>query len=178
MIQLLFALTQLAFAAPQQAVTYYDRPCYSDDGDVLTTHLQVQDGKWVLTHIAYEEDACKQSYLAFEIQYGVRIDGGNVDLTVTESSYTPLTEEVAEALNMVRYCEYTDWRRNEKKVVSGYLCDEYKAPNVGDKTYSIFKTEPKDGQELFYLGTASQESSGKSPLQRHKKFERLPFYRR
>ncbi|MFV3408799.1 hypothetical protein ACNH6C_09350 [Bdellovibrio bacteriovorus] len=175
MMHLFLLLTQLVWATPQAAL--YERPCYVDEGDALTTHLQVSENQWILTHLAYEEDACKQAYLAFEIQYTTATAGTEVDLTVSESSYTPLTEEVAEALNMVKYCDYTDWKRGEKKVVSGYLCDEYKAPNVGDKTYSIFKTEQKDGAELLYIGAASAQGSGKSPSQRHKKYEPLPFFK-
>ncbi|BEV69174.1 hypothetical protein Bb109J_c2594 [Bdellovibrio bacteriovorus] len=88
-MHLFLLLTQLVWAAPQTAL--YERPCYIDEGDALTTHLQVADSQWIMTHVAYEEDACKQPYLTFEIQYNTVTVGTAVDMTVTESSYTPLT---------------------------------------------------------------------------------------
>lgn len=174
-MHLFILLTQLVWAAPQTGA-HYERPCYTDGEDALTTHLQVQGNQWVVTHVAFEEEACTTSYLIYENQFKARVAGENVDLTLTEASYTTLTDEVTESLNWVGYCGFSDWKTMEKKVVTGLECDEYQAPKEGDVIYSIFKQEQQGPATALYLGESSVNASGKTPEERHTKLERLPYF--
>lgn len=175
MIQIILLLTQIAWSSPQQtAPVHYEQACYTDGEDALTTHLHTDANRWVLTHVAFEEDQCQNSYLTFEIQYKVRQKQSEIDMTVTEVSYTTLTDEVTEALNWIGYCGFTDWKTHEKKVVSGLECDEYKAPAEGDITYSIVRRE----DNALYLGRSSAQADGKSPEQRHDRWDHRPFLRK
>lgn len=175
MIYFLLLLTQLTWAVPQQN-SHFERPCYSDGEDALTTHLHVTDRQWIFTHVAFEEDSCQKPYLTFEVQYKVRTKMSEIDMTVTEASYTTLTDEVTESLNWISYCGFTDWKTNEKKIVTGMECSDYSAPTLGDVTYSIF--EKAEGGNLLYVGAASQEASGKTPEERHQKLEKRPYFLR
>lgn len=169
---LVASLSPAAFAAD---VKNYHRSCYLDEADALTTDLTDDGSVWTITHTAFEEDLCQNPYLVYEVKFATEKNSENIDLTVQESSYIPVTEEVAMALNLIRYCGYTDWAPKQKKVVSGYLCDEFKAPNVGDKLYTIFKTEQKDSNTLLYIGRDTEGKLGKTPSSRHTSWDKRAF---
>ncbi len=169
---LVTSLNPAALAADTQT---YHRSCHLDEGDALTTDITDDGSVWTITHTAFEEDLCQNPYLVYEVKFGTDKNSQNIDLTVQESSYIPVTEEVAMALNLINYCGYTDWAPKEKKVVSGYLCDEFKAPNVGDKLYTIFKTEQKDSDTLLYIGRDTEEKLGKTPASRHTSWDKRAF---
>lgn len=170
-----FFTTSIVPAAFAADVKTYHRSCHLDEGDALTTDITDDGSVWTITHTAFEEDLCNNPYLVYEVKFATEKNSQNIDLTVHESSYIPVTEEVAMALNLISYCGYTDWAPKEKKVVSGYLCDEFKAPNVGDKLYTIFKTEQKDSDTLLFIGRDTEGKLGKTPASRHTSWDKRAF---
>lgn len=151
----------------------YQRPCYAIDDDYLTTELNVTGNKWTLQHIAYEDDKCGQAYLIYQVDYKVKSEEQNIDMTTVEVSYMSLSDEVSEALNMVSYCGISDWKKKEKRVVTGKLCDEFNAPKQGDMIYSIIKVQGND----LYLGTMSGTADGKTPETRYDQVDSLPLHK-
>lgn len=170
-------LTSLAeeTSAAADGAKHFHRACHIDEGDVLTTDIVETNSMWTITHTAFEEDRCHFPYLVYEVKYATEKHQEKIDLTVIETSYTPITEEVAMALNLIRYCGYSDWAKKEKKIVSGYLCDEFKAPNNGDKLFTIFKTEQKNENFVLYIGMPTEGRLGKTSGTRHQSFDKRPF---
>lgn len=171
---LLFSVLLSSVAGANENKTYH-RACHIDEGDVLTTDIVKSDSQWTITHTAFEDDACEQPYLAFEVAYTPKYQDENLDLVVTESAYTPITQEVAMVLNMISYCGYTDWAPKEKKTVSGYLCDEFKAPNKGDTLYTISRTEKSGDDELLFIGLPTEGRQGNKADNRHKSWDKRAF---
>src|SRR5437868_5030594 len=153
MISVLIVLVNLAFAAAPADGSYV-RSCYIvNDDDALQSMMQIKQDKWVQTHTAFEEDSCKTPYLIYQTEYKAVVSGGSLDLSVVEASYTILSREVAEALNMVSYCGFNNWKPHSKRVVTGLLCDEFQVPAKSDVLYSVFKTQINaDHSEALYLG--------------------------
>ncbi len=177
MITALLLFMQLSHAAPIESANY-QRPCYLDEDDALSTHLAIDNNKWTITHTAYEDEACSEEYLIFETQYKALQSGNDLDMTVIETSYISLTGEVTEALNLVGYCGFFDWKTKEKKVVSESVCGDYIPPQLGEVLYTYYKTGTNSqGQEELYLGESWAEFNGKSPDQRHQRLQKRSFYK-
>lgn len=176
MISVLIVLLNLAFAAAPADGSYL-RSCYTvNEDDALQSVMQIQQDKWTQTHTAFEEASCKTPYLIYQTEYKAAVSGGELDLSVVEASYTILSREVAEALNMVNYCGFNNWKPNAKRVVTGLLCDEFQVPAQSDVLYSIFKIQPNADQDAaLYLGASAQNEDGKTPSARHQGFESTPY---
>lgn len=178
MIYFLLLLSQWTWASSQPSTMHFERPCYTEDDDTLTTALRISGSQWTVTHTAFEERFCETPYLTYELQYKVRTQDQNIDMTVLEASYTPLSDVVSEALNMISFCGYADWKTKKSKVVTGDQCDEFQQPATGQVIYSIFKQQSQTGITTLFLGTASLGADGKTEEGRHQELERLPFFLR
>lgn len=94
-------------------------------------------------------------------------------MKTTEVSYTILTEEVTMILNDMNWCGFNNWKTNEKKVVTGKVCDEFQTPKLNEVLYSIVETK-NEGSEL-YLGMPTEKFTGKTAEKRHQKLDPLGF---
>ncbi|MBC7372059.1 MAG: hypothetical protein H7326_10865 [Bdellovibrionaceae bacterium] len=173
MMTLWMMFISMAFSAAPVDGTYV-HSCYSVEDDVLATQVSVSHGDWSILHTAFEDEACAKPYLIFELKYRAVVDSTNLDLQTQEVSYVSLSDVVSRALNEVGYCGFTDWVTNEKKIVTGLLCDSYQASAAGDVLYSIFKID--DGKSLF-LGTPSASENGRTPGKRYRELESSPYIR-
>lgn len=168
---------QLSYAAPLESANY-QRPCYLDEDDALSTHLAIENNKWTITHTAFEDEACATEYLIYENQYKVIQAGNDLDMTVVETSYTPVTDETTEALNLIGYCGFFDWQKKEKKVVSQSVCGDFVPPQLGEVLYTYYKAgQDSDGRDQLFLGESWAEFNGSTPDQRHQRLEKRPFYK-
>ncbi|MEN0057788.1 MAG: hypothetical protein AAGB31_03045, partial [Bdellovibrio sp.] len=101
---------------------------------------------------------------------------GDLDLTALEATYTPLTDEVTEALNWIAYCGLTNWKTGEAQVVSGRQCDEYTPPTAGDVTYTIYDLRwASDVSQELFLGERSLQYDGRTPEKRHQRLQSRSF---
>lgn len=176
MISALMIVLNMAFAATPADGSYL-RSCYVvGDDDVLQSALQIQQNKWIQTHTAFEEDSCQTPYLIFETQYRALVVDSNVDLVVEEVSYTTLSKEVSDALNLIKYCGFTNWKAHQKKIVTGLLCDEFQAPKAAEILFSIFKIQVNADQSIaLYLGKPAAGEDGKSSSTRYRGIEAAPY---
>ncbi|MNJ99907.1 hypothetical protein D3C87_176880 [compost metagenome] len=174
---LLLSFSLLPLTVSAQQGTFWTTECYSTDEDILQEELFQKDGRWEHTHVAYEEENCQKAYLRFQQVSKARLAGQKLDLTHVETSYTPLSEEVAEALNSVAWCGISHWRQHEKQVVTGLVCGDYKAAQAGDMTYSIFKVSSLSKTvRVFLWGKATPALDGKSEATRFQDLNERPFY--
>ncbi|MDG0815833.1 hypothetical protein [Bdellovibrio svalbardensis] len=173
-----FFISNLVFAQATTSLDgLYQRPCFVADTDALTTEISIEKNQWKIQHIAYEDEKCEKAYLIYEVDYKVKSENNrDLDMTAIEVSYMTLSDEVSQALNMVHYCGFEDWKTKTKKIVTGRVCDEFQAPASGDILYSIFTLNQKaDAKWELFLGTASATGDGKTPETRHDQVDSLPF---
>ena len=169
---LFLAITVLLTTLTSQAADYL-RPCHTVDDDVLQTALQTDGTDWTITYSAFEDSACETPYIHYEIKYSIKTKAQYIDMTTKEVSYTVVSDEVSEALNMVGYCGFSDWKANEKRIVTGKICDEFQAPKENEVLYSIFEVNVQTSE--LKLGTSSGKYNGKSPDLRHQNFDTPGF---
>ncbi|MEK2690356.1 hypothetical protein [Bdellovibrio sp. GT3] len=177
MVRLALFLTQILFAAPQAHNNVdgeYVKGCYLMGDDSLISTLSVQGAAWKYSHVAYEDEKCTKAYLTYQVNYKVKAVDRFIDMTTVETSYTSLTEGVTEALNLINWCGFEDWKTGTPKVVTGLVCDEYKNPDEGEILYSTYQIKAQTPL-LMFMGTASSELDGKTPQTRYQMTERLPF---
>jgi hypothetical protein len=130
MITALIVLMNMAFAAAPADGSYLRSYYTMNDEDTLQSVIDIESGRWIQTHVAFEDGACKIPYLIYQTEYSAQADGGDLDLAMAEASYTLLSDEVSEVLNMIGYCGFTNWKAHEKKTVTGLLCDEFQVPKI------------------------------------------------
>lgn len=176
MLKIVLLFSQILFAAPQVTNINgeYVQACHLMDDDSLITNLSIKDAAWKFSHVAYEDEKCTKAYLVYELQYKVKAIDRAVDMTMIQASYVSLTDTVTESLNMISWCGFSDWKTNEAKVVSGKVCDEYKAPDEGEILYSTYQVKAQTPLNIF-MGTASSGLDGTTPETRYHQPERLPF---
>ncbi len=177
MILFLVFLSQMVFAAPATTLEgQYMHFCYTIGEDTLASTVQIQGAEWVQTHRAFEDEKCQTPYLTFETRYQARVSGSSLDLRIEEVSYSSLTDEVTRALNEISYCGFSDWETQQKKIVTGHLCNEFQTPKVSQVIYSTYSLQTKpDGSVELYLGTSKAGEDGSTPQSRHQGLETIPY---
>lgn len=174
MKKLLFLIiTVLLTSLASQAADYLGH-CHAIEDDVLQTSLNINGGDWAISHTAFEDSACETPYLNYEIKYSVKTNARHIDMSVKEVSYTVYSDEVSEALNMVGYCGFSDWQANEKRIVTGKICDEFRTPKENEILYSIFELK-NEGSEV-YLGRPTGKFNGKTIETRHQCLDPYTFF--
>lgn len=154
------------------------RPCYAVSDDILNSEIQISGSAWSTKFTAFEESGCKTAYLVFETLYSIQHQEPHpsgfhkLDLSVQEVSYTPLSDEVAEALNFMTYCGFDNWKKDEKKIVTGLICDEFEAPAKGTILYTIFQISK---EASLMLGTESKGAEGFSENTRHQHLDKKEY---
>lgn len=173
----LLALSFSVLTAQASGKTQWKTECYKVDDDVLREELIQNNLQWLHNHVAYEDDNCQTPYLRYQQVSTARISGHQLDLTHVETSYTALTDEVAEALNLIAWCEITDWKSQEKRIVTGKDCGDFKPRSEGEVTYTFFEIRAISATErIFNWGEASESHDGSTPTRRHIMGSPHPFY--
>ncbi|WP_413568361.1 hypothetical protein ACLWBD_12225 [Bdellovibrio sp. HCB117] len=165
---LLLAMTffsNFVFANPVNPQGEFLRSCYEDDTDFLASVLNIKNSDWTFTHTGYEDESCSKPYIIYEEKFAATIDGVNLDLQATQASYTTLTDTVTEALNMIAYCGFHDWKTGEKKIVTDLICDDYAPPRTGETRFTLLQIS-EEGAQLS-LGKESHGHNGTSVDRRH-----------
>jgi len=144
-----------------------------------------QQGRLEWVRVGFEEENCQKPYLEYSLLFAYLFDNQNkIDLLVKEAAYTPLTDEVAEALNLVSYCGSRNWKKNHRQVVSGQDCDGFHPPQKEAKLFWILQLsesgsgqmrERGGGQSQILWGEPRLGSEGESELSRVRNFDDLPY---
>lgn len=151
-------------------VRHWSTQCYLVDDDVLQSEIEMTGTHWTMTHTAFEQEKCQKAYLQFNLRYKTLTHNGQIDLTTIEASYLILTDEVANALNSIGYCDFHDWKANVLKVVTGKVCSDFQVPALGSVVYSIFELEKKNSQTYLKIGHADSQHDGNSAARRFVQF--------
>lgn len=170
----LFLFSSLTSIAANQGAKKYFRPCYDEDSDYLQTEIVIQKNIWTITYTAFEERNCATPYIQYEVKYQTTETQPNIDMTALEVSYTANSELVSEVLNTIKYCGFTDWKPQEKKIVTGKLCDEFQTPKANEVLYSIFATLNQENE--LYIGMPQGNYNGKNPELRHQNLDPRGFH--
>ena len=172
MITALLTLLSLSFAQT------FERPCFvAGDDDMLTSKIQITDSQWTVTHTAYVDEACKETYLVFETTSKVKVEADKIDMTTLEVSYVSTRDDVTRALNEIAFCEKQDWVTHHRQIVTGYQCQDFAAPALGQVVYSIFEVQEKDGKTEARIGEASPAGDGSASEKRHAQLESQPYFK-
>lgn len=147
---------------------------YGDDS-ILISKLEIRGYKWSITHDAFEDDKCAKPWLQHKLSYKVNQQGHNLDMTLVSASYVALTSETVEALNLVSYCGFADWKVKVEKNVLGKECQDYKVPKQGQILYSTFLMSQVEAKPAVSLGVPSADLDGGSPATRFQKVSDVPF---
>jgi hypothetical protein len=154
----------------------FAKPCarFGED-DFLRSRLELGPaGSWRRLRTAYEEESCLTPWIEFiEDATVVSVKGEELDLRIERVSYRPLTEEVAEALNLAAFCGITDWAAKELREVSGRQCGDYPAPAPHAAVYTRLRRE----EDSLRLAEEGPGQDGSRPERRHGRFE-AAVYRR
>jgi hypothetical protein len=171
MITALLTLLSLSFAQT------FERPCFvAGEDDMLTSKIKIEDSTWTVTHTAYVDEACKETYLVFETTSKVKVEAQKIDMTTLEVSYVSTRDDVTRALNEIAYCEKQDWVTNHRQIVTGHQCQDFAVPALGQIVYSIFQVNEQNGQTEARIGEASLKGDGSSADKRHVQLETQPYY--
>ncbi|MNL11013.1 hypothetical protein D3C87_1318310 [compost metagenome] len=175
MITALLTLLSLSFAQT------FERPCFvAGEDDMLTSKIQITDSHWTVTHTAYVDEACKETYLVFETTSKVKVEAQKIDqkidMTTLEVSYVSTRDDVTRALNEINFCGKQDWATNHRQIVTGLQCQDFAAPALGQVVYSIFQVKEQNGQTEARIGEASPAGDGSTADKRHAQLEMQPYY--
>ena len=172
---LVLGLPSLLWAASFDGVWTQD--CEVIDGDVLQIKIQVSGNEWIWQGVGFEEARCQKPYLIYAEAYSAKQTKAvnetdfEVDLVTKEISYTPLSSEVAEALNQSGFCGIHNWKLKIPSIVTGQNCDDRQIRKVGDLYYQRAQLN----QNALSWGLVSAAEDGSAAEKRPKTFEPLLF---
>lgn len=164
----------------------YKKNCFMQNDDAISEQIQVQhvnqnEQKWTHTYLAYEDEACANMYLKYEINYLAQLTPGktdgfsivsNVDFKVQSVVYTALTKSVAHSLNYIGFCGYTKWTALTPVDVTGLNCQDVQQLAKDHVVYSTvqFNSSTADLNDIVSLqiGQPTQDEFGETPETRLK----------
>jgi hypothetical protein len=151
----------LLVVLPTKAANFYHgewlQPCTVINEDDEIQNLIMVDAKtFDLVTFAYEQEGCKSAYLIFKRNYSFNesdtyltsaAQSIQLKAIVEKVSYTSLTDEVTEALNLINYCGDSDWVTYREKIVTGRICGDYRVP--AEKTTEKFLIQTTNSSAIF-----------------------------
>lgn len=168
----LFLILGSSGALAQIADGSYKQPCSLYDEDHLDATWSIQSGEWQHTRTAYEDASCQIPWLSYQETYRLSFfKFDKINLIHLKARYMVHSQEVAEALNSIRFCELTTWKPGHWQEVNGLTCQDFAPPQNQEMLYSIIATQD-DG---FYFGIPTAGFNGKSEGTRHQKLSPLLY---
>lgn len=151
------------------------KSCEDQDGDYVSSSLKVNKAQWNFSHVGFEDEECRVKYLQFDRSYTAVVTDSKLDLKLVDAVYTPMSDEVAEALNEAEFCGVTSWKKNKKVSIVGKDCSDVDNYLKNQMTYSIYKMEVLDGKNHLQVGEASAVNTGATPATRHASLEQTAY---
>ena len=125
---------------------------------VITNEI-IPGKTFTLQITAFEDENCLTPYLQYQQLFQIAaIDGEKINFITKEISYTPLSDETSDALNMISYCDANDWKTHAATLVTGKLCNDYQQLHLDQSWFQILKVEP-DG---LSMGLTTLKLDGRS----------------
>lgn len=149
------------------------QPCQNVDGEFISSEMDLSAKKVQIRYWGYEDDRCQKKYIQFEMRmesfWG---DEGQVDFQVQNVFYTPLTDEVRDSLNLIRFCGISTWQTNQAESVIDKNCDSVTHYQKNQEIFSIYRFE---GQDQLFLGERDEIFDGSSEAKRHRKLQKIAY---
>ncbi len=158
------------------AAVYYEQGCRVIGEDDYVKYVIETDGlfkgaSWKLILTAFEDEKCEKPYLNYKQSFQVaNREGESVDFMSEKVTYTALTDETANALRLMNYCDSTSWIRGTEITVTGKICGDYVQLSAHQTFFQILKT---DGNQLS-LGLLTSQQNGRSLSKRPTSYD-IPF---
>lgn len=149
----------------------WEKPCEQIQEDFVRSSLRIENDLWHFIHWGFEEADCKKNYIQFERVFKATAHWSQLDLEVQDVLYTPLTEEVANALAAVHFCGFQDWKVGVRKSVLNQACESVDNYRSGQIIYTRAHPTAVESKSLLYIGEGSEGFDGTSPEKRHRFFE-------
>lgn len=147
-----------------------DIKCYQVDDNYLTETVEKKQSNWTHIYTAFEDSGCQTPYLKFYKSYQVKLKNQNLDMQLQTVAYSSETDETTDALNLVHWCGFNNWKTKEIKEVTGLICGDYQAPAMHEMLYTIYSETMDQNIRKWTWGITSENNDGKSPETRHKFF--------
>lgn len=150
LFQMIFSFSTVLLANDIQGT--YTQPCQTIDADTIQQSLnftgtdlaktikkQASQTKLAWEIQAFEDEKCQISYLKISRKFDVvSLSSQSITVKTIQVTYTAISEEVAESMNFINYCGYSDWAIGQVKDVTGHICDDYQQLKNNElKQYSL-----------------------------------------
>ena len=121
---------------------------------------------------AYEDENCKVPYLNYNQYFtALGLRGEQLDLNSEKVTYTALSEEVASALRLIKYCGHSEWLKDAETPVTGEICDDFPQLKKGDHFYQIIRLEYR----RLKLGMTDEKKDGRNVQSRPVQFDEFSY---
>jgi hypothetical protein len=167
-----FGITFLGLIATS-AEAFYTQDCrVINEDDYVQQKVQTDlKNYFTLTITAFEDEKCEVAYLLIDRKFKIQnLENENLNLLTEKITYTSLSNEVSEALNMVAYCGFKTWKTKVEQNVTGLECDNYLQLKAGQAYYQLLKTDI----DLLQLGQETGLKNGRTKATRPDTYD-LPF---
>lgn len=159
----LFVTLLTTYTAASEAV--YTQVCrVINEDDYVQFKVQTDlENKFSVTITAFEDENCEVPYLVIERNFKIQsLEKEKLNLNTEKISYTSLSNEVSEALNMGAYCGLKNWKTKIEQNVTGRECDHYLQLKADQAFYQILKTN----ESSLWLGNDMTAKNGRSEATR------------
>jgi len=134
-LKFLLLMATLFTTANLQADTFEQNCKIMGEDDVVQMTVELNTENLLHRVTAFEEENCQKPYLIFDRVYETPENQNQVvSLVHLKSMYTPLSIEVARAMNLIKYCGLRTWTMNQSQDVTGKKCDDFQQLSAGEKT--------------------------------------------
>lgn len=151
LVFLFITLLTVFASATEEVYTQACRVINEDDYVQFKVQTDLQN-KFALTITAFEDENCEIAYLLINRSFKIQsLEKENLNLVTEKITYTSLSNEVSEALNLGAYCGLKNWKTKVEQNVTGLECDHYLQLKAGQAFYQLLKTEKSSlllGQEM------------------------------
>lgn len=164
--------------SPSGSNLLFSQECRLIDEDylVFSVNFDLKDKKIFSFHAtAFEDEKCQKPYLTYNQYFNIsNFNETNLDLNTIATTYILHSEEVAEALNLMAFCNISNWKPKKETIVSGLICGDYKQLAANEAFFHKLKLD----KNHLSLGQLSPELNGKSSEKRPQQFDSHAYYNR
>lgn len=159
----------------------YEQPCKIINEDdyvtvtIITNSDLAQNSPLTLMVTAYEDEQCTKPYLHYTQYFTInKKQNLNIDLKLNKVTYMSLTDEVTDALNMIKYCDINNWATEKEFEVSGKKCGDFVQLSKNQLFYQIIDFDSSN----LKLGLIDTDYNGRSPKNRPIEFDSDVYFKK
>jgi hypothetical protein len=171
-------LAGLLFSLQVSALENYTQACrVIGEDDYVQYQIEAETplrtgSQFNLKLTAFEDENCTIPYLHYNQYFSVEgLQGENLNLKTVKVTYTTLSDEVSDALNMIQYCGLKDWKTNSETGVTGQVCDDFPQLKYEQTFFQLFKQD----HNALWIGLISPQKDGRDESQRPVNWDELGF---